>query len=1450
MAKNPISIEYKVANASFNSSLKDMQTSVTTLNKEFKLQKEQMKNSSTESEKLETELTKLNKEYDLAQQKTNLTASALKNAKEITGDASEETRKWNDKLLDSQTKQEALKNKIETTNKKLEEAKRAEQGLTEEQQKSIDASEKRKTKLGELEGAQDELKSSSEKLSKEYELQVGSLDKNATESDKLKLKQQHLSAEMENSAKQVDNLEEQLALAKSEYGENSKEVDKLEQELLDAKIAQQQFANEVKETSEELRKAPYEEASKKLGAVGDKMTSVGEGMTKGVTVPVLAAGAAATVAFNEVDGALDTIITKTGATGAAADSLSESFSNVSGSGPYEIQAVGEAIGELNTQFAFTGEELETATTQMLQFANINESDVTTAAQNAKQAIGAFGLESKDLGGVLDTVTAVSQKTGVSVDDIFSKVVTGAPQLKAMGLSFGEGAALIGKFEKAGIDSSSMLSLMSKATVKYAKDGKTLEDGLDGTIKQIKNASSETEALTIASEIFGTKGATKIVDAVKRGELSFDDLSKMASEAAGTVGETFDATLDPIDNATTALNNAKIAGAELGGTIFEVLGPVLESLSNTIKRVTSWFKGLSDTTKKIIVIVAMVVAAIGPLLVVIGTVVSSVGALIPVFTSIAGVITGPILAAIAGAVAGIALLVVGFVLAYKKITPFREFINKIGASIADFAEKVKIVVSAIVDMFQGDWVGGRSLLEGILPEDAILKIENAVISVKLLIHDMAEFFKKQFARIKQFWDENGTQIIQAISNFFSIIWSIVQPALEILKGIFSVGFSLIVNLIKNAWVTIKGVISGALNVIMGIVKIFTGLFTGDFSKMWSGIKQVFSGATKILVSLASGFLGQFKAIFSAGTTIVKNIFSVFVSKIREFFSSLKAKLIEIAKLIWQDIRNRFGNGISTVKNAFSNFVSKIREFFNNLKAKLVEIAQNIWSNLKNRFSDGISLVREIFTNFTSKIKEIFNNLKTKLIDTAKNIWIGVKEKFVSLKDDLVENITSLPEKLKNGLLKGKNALKEGLVEIWKTAVKGAAKPVNKIIDGANWVLKKFGSDKEIAHWEPYAKGTDGHPGGDALVNDGRGAELIQYPDGRTFIPRGKNVLIKNAPVGMKVLPAEQTAQVMGRKNPTFAYAGGIGQFASNLWDGVKSTASKVTNWALDIYDYIENPSKLVSKVVSKFVNYDGIAGLALDIGKSMIGKVKGSMGDWVKGLFETSSPAGPSGASAEAWSDIIKQAAKAMKVDLSTSELSGIISQIHRESGGNQGITQSSAVVDINTLNGNPAKGLLQYIPQTFSAYALNGHKNIFSGYDQLLAFFNNSNWRRDLPYGKSGWGPSGSRRFTAINGSHKAGLPYVPFDGYTAQLHEGERVLTAAENKAYAATNGMNQFISTVKEMMSQTQAIVDNRELPPVNIHVNTDLDGETVAMNQFSYINGMLADESDRMAFFKGGS
>ena len=68
-----------------------------------------------------------------------------------------------------------------------------------------------------------------------------------------------------------------------------------------------------------------------------------------------------------------------------------------------------------------------------------------------------------------------------------------------------------------------------------------------------------------------------------------------------------------------------------------------------------------------------------------------------------------------------------------------------------------------------------------------------------------------------------------------------------------------------------------------------------------------------------------------------------------------------------------------------------------------------------------------------------------------------------------------------------------------------------------------------------KGTNFHPGGLALVNDQKGGtyrELITLPDGTSFIPKDRNVMLP-LPRGSKVLPANKTKQLFPR------YANGIG-----------------------------------------------------------------------------------------------------------------------------------------------------------------------------------------------------------------------------------------------------------------------------------------------------------------------
>lgn len=112
--------------------------------------------------------------------------------------------------------------------------------------------------------------------------------------------------------------------------------------------------------------------------------------------------------------------------------------------------------------------------------------------------------------------------------------------------------------------------------------------------------------------------------------------------------------------------------------------------------------------------------------------------------------------------------------------------------------------------------------------------------------------------------------------------------------------------------------------------------------------------------------------------------------------------------------------------------------------------------------------------------------------------------------------------------------------------------------------------------------------------------------------------------------------------------------------------------------------------------------------------------------------------ARSWISYIKRAAHQMHTNVTQSDINKIVSMIQGESGGNAKVRQQ--IDDINSREGHPAQGLLQFIPTTFAAFAAPGHRKILNGYDQLLALFNDSNWKNDIHYG-GGWGPTGHRRY-------------------------------------------------------------------------------------------------------------
>ena len=743
------------------------------------------------------------------------------------------------------------------------------------------ATQSNKSQLQNLQKEQTRLASESEKVVSSFKLQESQLGANASESEKLALAQKKVGAQSSIVAKQIENLEKQLELTKQEYGENSVEANKMEAQLNQAKTAYSNLSQEMKnlggagkqaagtltETNNLLKAELLNQFSEKLADISHKFVDFGKSSLE---------------AFRQVDEGMDTIVTKTGATGDSLKEMQDIASNIATTIPTDFSKAGEAVGEVNTQFGLTGDALKDASIEMIKFAEINGTDITNSTISASKALEAYELSTSDLAKVLDSTTYTAQSTGVSVDDLMKKAIEGAPQIKMLGLSFEEGVALIGQFETSGVDASSALSGLTKAAGSYAKQGKTLKEGLVETLDKIKNTTSETEAMGLAMEIFGAKKAPQMIDAIKRGAFDFQTFAEAAENSVGTVSNTFEATLDPIDKFKVAQNSVTLAMSELGAAIAETLAPIFEVLGNMIKDMAEWFSGLPGPVKEFIVIF--------------GGVVTVAGILVPIFLTLqaAAVALGTSIGAMIAAAApiiGIAALIVA-------------------------------AIAAVVIGIKYLWDTNEGFRDGIMTVwNAILEVINSVVS------EVSNFIMSMFGVVVNWWTENQELIRASAETVWNAIQTVIDAVMTFLGPLIEGAWANIQLVITTAWEVIKTVVETAINVVLGIITAVMQIITGDWSGAWETIKSTISTVWDAIQSVSQTVMGALQSYISNTLNAISGTVSGVWNGIKATVEFVLTSIYNNVTNTWDGIKNAIGGAINGAKDLVSSAISAIQGLFN-------------------------------------------------------------------------------------------------------------------------------------------------------------------------------------------------------------------------------------------------------------------------------------------------------------------------------------------------------------------------------------------------------------------------------------------------------------------------------------------------------------------------------------------
>lgn len=567
------------------------------------------------------------------------------------------------------------------------------------------------------------------------------------------------------------------------------------------------------------------------------------------------------------------------------------------------------------------------------------------------------------------------------------------------------------------------------------------------------------------------------------------------------------------------------------------------------------------------------------------------------------------------------------------------------------------------------------------------------------------------------------------------------------------------------------------------------------KARESLNQLSWGQQKITADMSTKLLGQYDTLFNSLNSKIDANHKQQVDKTKKLFAtnsgltqSEEAKILanmdkhnEQKKKKVSDYEKRIKEIITTAKNEKRAITDKERAEINGIQDKMRVVAVQTMSKSEKeqRIILG-SLKKEAGKITAQQAADVVANSekqRKKSVDHATKQYNDTVKQIRYMRDVTGEITDEQAKKMIKNAKKTRDDSVDAANDMHKKVVKAAKKQAGEHADEINWETGKVktGWDKmndAVDKSVKWLKGLFGKGGGTkkpdvgskpvskTLKNNGQGRatgtpngaipkdqvaltgeegpELVK--DGRSG---GLRVVGQNGPEysflskGSAVLPAHHTARVFKKYG---------------FKKGVEGMPAYALGADLDAFDYIlKGPKKLWDFAASKFGIKDN---LIPDWASKLTGSTAGFVADqakgWLKGLMDDFMPDfGEGGAApnikggAAAWRGQIIKAAAMMKEQVTAAQVNGIIAQIQRESGGNQRIVQSSAVRDINTRNGNPARGLLQYIPQTFNAYKVKGHGNIYSGFDQLLAFFNNTKWRQNLPYGRRGWGPTGKRKYAA-----------------------------------------------------------------------------------------------------------
>lgn len=724
--------------------------------------------------------------------------------------------------------------------------------------------------------------------------------------------------------------------------EVSKATESAEQAFKDMEKAQDDTGNSAKSLRDRVREMG-EEAGETGGifeGLGGKIGGALKGLAIGGVASIGAASAGLVKFGSDFDDAFDTIRIGTGASGEAFEDLKESAKSVADSVPAMDGGFGQissTLADLNTRLGLTGEPLEAMTGQFVQLANMG---IDADINDVSQALSGFGVEATDAPAALDELFQISQATGLTITELSNSAVKAGPALRGFGFGLGESAALAGQLDKAGLDADKTMASMTRALTEFASEGRDAPAALQETVDQIDSfiaSGNDAAALDLAAGLFGTRGASQFVDAVKTGTLSVEDLVGATGATSDTIMGVAEETADFAESWQLFKQKSMDAIQPVATALFDSLAPALERASEWI--FDQLVPAMSDLWENIQPLVEKGFVVLSDALDDVWRVVSE--DLVPTFQRFIGWMKDnrEVLQSVAvgaGVVAG-------------------------GLALMNVQQKI-LMAGGVIKWMKSWTVAtniqatAQRLLNTVMKANPIGLIITAVAA---LAAGLTYFFTKTETG-RELWDKFTT----ALGDGWDWVTEKFSAGIEWITekwDEFTAGFS-------DAWETIKSAVFDVFIWYINRVKANFELVTGAINTAWTWLKDT-------LVSVWTNIRDAVFAVFTWYINRLKNTFELVTGAINSAWTWLKDMLASVWNTIRDAVFTAFNNAIENVRDIFDRVTGAISDAWTWLKDQLHAGWTWIDENVFDAIGRGLDTVKGWFQTGVDGIRDIWDGLKS-------------------------------------------------------------------------------------------------------------------------------------------------------------------------------------------------------------------------------------------------------------------------------------------------------------------------------------------------------------------------------------------------------------------------------------------------------------------------------------------